>query len=85
MGWRRDAVRRMIVAEHTMLLAVGLVVGVVAAGVAVLPALRGPGFDPPWILAGSVVALVAIGGVGWTWMATAFALRGATLEALREE
>src|SRR4029434_1562288 len=46
-GFRRRVVKQMVVREHGMLLVAGLGVGVVAALVAVLPALLAPGGEFP--------------------------------------
>ena len=84
-GFRAGRVRRLLLLEHGVLLIAGLVIGVVAALVAILPALLTPGGQFPirslaWTLAG-----VLVNGALWTWIATRFALRGPLLEALRNE
>jgi len=84
-GWRERGLHRLILAEHWSLLALGLVWGAVAAGLAVAPVLLAAGSPVPvfW-LAGT---LLAVGGSGllWTFLATRFALRGPLLAALRNE
>jgi hypothetical protein len=51
----------------------------------VLPAILSPDTKPPWAIIVPVLALLASGGVLWTWVATLAALRGELLPALRNE
>ncbi|MHB1310120.1 MAG: FtsX-like permease family protein, partial [Limisphaerales bacterium] len=51
-GLRREVLRRMVLIEHGALLAAGLVVGVLAALVAVAPALLAPGQSVPYVSLG---------------------------------
>jgi hypothetical protein len=60
-------------------------VGVVFALVAVLPALRSPGTETPVVSLTLTLAAVLVSGFVWTWRATALALRGPLLAALRNE
>ena len=84
-GWRRSAVRRLVLAEHGGLLLAGLALGVLAAAVAVLPAVLTPGRAVPYrSLLLTLVAVLANGAL-WTWLATRVALRGRLLDALRNE
>ncbi|HXR08771.1 MAG TPA: FtsX-like permease family protein, partial [Candidatus Acidoferrum sp.] len=84
-GFRPRALRRLVFCEHGALLALGLLLGIFAAGLAVLPVLLSPGallsFGP--LLA--AIALVLASGVLWTWAAARLALRGDLLQSLREE
>lgn len=84
-GWRRSAVNQLVLREHLALLGLGLGLGVVAALVAVLPALLKPGAEFPWLTMGLTLAAVLANGVLWTWLATRAALRGELLTALRGE
>jgi ABC-type antimicrobial peptide transport system permease subunit len=84
-GFRRDALHRLVFAEHAILLALGLAVGVVSALVAVLPALRSPGADVPWLSLFLTLLAVFVSGLVWTWVATTIALRSPLLAALRNE
>jgi len=84
-GFRSWALSWVVLAEHWGLLGLGILGGVVAAVVAVAPALRSPGAGVPGLsLALTLVAVVA-SGLLWTWLATALALRGPLLSALRNE
>src|SRR2546427_3567126 len=82
-GFRRRALKWLVVIEHGALLLVGLAVGIVAAGVAVLPALLSPGAGVPYVSLAVTLAAGLISGGVLTWLATALALRRGFLDALR--
>ena len=84
-GLRVSAVHWLVFSEHALLLALGLVVGTLSAFVAVLPALRSPGAEVPILSLALTLAAVLAGGFLWTWGATALALRGPLLSALRND
>ncbi len=84
-GFRRGAVKRLVVHEHGTLLLAGLGVGVVAALVAVLPALLAPGGEFPYASLALTLGAVLVSGGLWTWLAASLALRGRLLDALRNE
>ena len=84
-GFRRRALKWLVLSEHGALLVIGLAVGIVAAGVAVLPALISPGPGVPYVSLALTLAAVLISGAVWTWFATMVALRGRLLDALRNE
>lgn len=82
-GWRRETVRRMILWEHAVLLGAGLVLGLFAAGVAVLPGLVGQGTPVPFASVGLTLGGVLVSGWAWIWLASQTTLRGCFLDALR--
>jgi ABC-type antimicrobial peptide transport system permease subunit len=84
-GFRKRQVRRLLLLENGTLLAAGLALGVVAAAVAVLPALLSPGAQLPVTSLAVTLVAVLFNGVLWTWAATQLALRGDLLAALRNE
>lgn len=84
-GFDKVALRKMIFHEHSGLMLFGLICGVVAALVAVGPALSTPGADVGYLSLILTVAGIGISGMIWIWLATAFALSGRMLEALRNE
>jgi putative ABC transport system permease protein len=84
-GFRRDALHRLVFAEHALLLMLGLAVGIVSALVAVLPALRSPGAEVPWLSLALTLLAVFVSGLVWTGFATTIALRSPLLAALRNE
>jgi ABC-type antimicrobial peptide transport system permease subunit len=84
-GFDKITLRKMIFHEHSGLMVFGLVCGVVAALVAVGPALSAPGADVGYLSLILTVAGIGISGMIWIWIAAAFALSGRMLEALRNE
>ena len=84
-GYSRRMLRVPLLVEHTFLLLAGVLTGLVAALVAVAPAMASPGARVPWgSLAGIAVALT-INGLAWVVLAVHIATRGNLLSALRNE
>jgi ABC-type antimicrobial peptide transport system permease subunit len=83
-GFSRAKVRGLVLREHVTLLWAGLGLGIVAALIAVVPALR-PGSGMPWSTLGLTLLAIVANGFLWTWLATRFAMRGQLLEALRNQ
>jgi ABC-type antimicrobial peptide transport system permease subunit len=74
---------QLVVLENAALLLGGLVVGCVAAAVALLPQWAPQGASFPWLtLAALMLTIVAV-GVAAGWLATRSALRAPILPALR--
>jgi ABC-type antimicrobial peptide transport system permease subunit len=84
-GFRPGALKWLVMSEHGALLMFGLGIGVLAALVAVLPAVLSPGAEVPYASLGLTLVGVLVSGVFWTWLATAAALRGRLLDGLRNE
>ena len=84
-GFRRRALQRMVLSEHGVLLGLGLGIGIVAASVAVLPAILAPGTQLPYVSLGVTLGAVLLNGALWTQLAAWYALRGNLLDALRNE
>jgi len=84
-GFSKDALKQVVFYEHLGLMLCGLVCGVVAALVAVSPALKSPGANVPYYSLTITFAVIAISGLLWIWIATTFALSGKLLDALRNE
>ena len=82
-GYPQNLLRRMVTAEHSALLALGLALGVIAALVALIPTLKGAEGFSPWPLIGVGLGTLVC-GILWTILATRFALRGRSLDALNE-
>jgi hypothetical protein len=68
-----------------VLLGLGLLSGVVAAVLAILPALLTPGARIATPRMGIVLVLLGAGGMLWTLLAARLALRGPLLQSLRSE
>lgn len=84
-GFRIRALRWLVLSEHGALLLAGLVIGSVAAFVAVLPSLLAPGTDLPWRSLGLTLLAILLSGLVWTFAAGQLALRGRLLDSLRSE
>ncbi|HEX41711.1 MAG TPA: ABC transporter permease, partial [Phycisphaerales bacterium] len=84
-GFPKNTLSRMLRYEHWALLLAALVIGVFAALVAVMPALRAPGADVPGLSLALTVVAIAVSGMIWVALATHIALGGQMLDALRNE
>jgi hypothetical protein len=84
-GFRPRALRWLVVAEHAVLQALGLSLGIVAAVLALLPALLSPSAQISYLPLAATLGLVFLSGLFWTWAAARLALRGELLPALRNE
>ncbi len=84
-GFRKISLLRLVFGEHSLLLVLGLAVGVVSALVAIYPMLRSPGVEAPYLSLTVTLMAVLVNGLLWTWAATAASLRGQLLNALRNE
>ena len=85
LGFRVGALRRMIMGEHSVLLALGVLLGVITASLAVLPQLieRGGGL-PVGFLVELIVAVLGF-GLGVCAIAVSTAVRGRLTDAIRRE
>jgi hypothetical protein len=84
-GFRRQRVARLILAEHAGLLGLGLAIGLAAAALAVLPTLLAPGAQIPYASIVPTLLGVLLNGLIWTGIASRMATRGNLLAALRNE
>jgi putative ABC transport system permease protein len=84
-GFTPRVLLRLVVAEHAVLQAVGLSLGIVAALLALLPVLLSPSARLSFVPLAATLALVFLSGLFWTWAAARLALRGELLPALRNE
>jgi ABC-type lipoprotein release transport system permease subunit len=84
-GFCPARIRGLVLREHTLLLGLGLGIGLAAAAVAALPVLAAPGTERSWLCLALTLAAVFFNGIGWTWAASRYALRGEILAALRNE
>jgi len=84
-GFSRGQLRWMVLCEHWSLLGLGLACGVGSAVIAVVPALRSPTAQLPYLSWLATLGGVVLSGVVWTWLAATVALRGPLLANLRTE
>ena len=80
-GFDKATLIKMVFDEHSYLMLAGLAFGVIAALVAVSPALRTQGAHIPYL----TIAAIAVSAVIWIWLAATLALSGQMLDALRNE
>lgn len=85
MGFTRRALSGMVLSEHWFLHLSGVVVGLGAAILAVLPKLAGGSAPPPWPLLAAINGAVLVGGLLFCAAAARAALRGHLLDAIRRE
>ncbi len=83
LGFRKNALGQLVLSEHLTLLLLGLGVGILAAGVTVLPGLLRPGQPFPYRSLVFTLASVFFTGMLCTWLAATWALRGKLIDALR--
>ena len=83
-GFDRGAVRRLVFYEHGVLLGLGLVIGTLAAGLALLPALR-TATSIPILPSLAFLLTITLSGVFWVWIASTLATRGRTIDGLRSD
>ncbi len=84
-GFGGGAVRALVLTEHGILLAAGVVLGTVSAAVATLPSILSRGTGVPFGLLAATVAAILLNGAAWILVATVAATRGKLISALREE
>ncbi|MEM9480922.1 MAG: ABC transporter permease, partial [Verrucomicrobiota bacterium] len=82
-GFRRERIAKMVVAEHWFLIAAGILLGAAAALVAVTPQADGAGVQ--WPLLTVIVVLIGGAGIAFCVLASRLAVRGNLMEAIRNE
>ncbi len=82
-GFRAATLRRLIFVEHALLAALGLGFGAVSGALAALPSLHSQ--NAPFGTLLLTFGGIALSALLWTALAASLALRGATLETLRNE
>ncbi len=84
-GFSRGRVLWMVLAEHWMLLGLGVLCGTVSAGLAIYPSVSAPGMHVPILPIGLLLAGILLAGVASTVLAVRVSLRGSLIPALRKE
>jgi putative ABC transport system permease protein len=84
-GFDRNTLKRMVFYEHAGLMLTGLFFGTAAALVAVIPVLKEPGAQVPYLALILTITAIALSGIIWIWLGTSLALSGKVLDALRNE
>jgi len=84
-GFDKITLKKMIFHEHSGLMLGGLACGVIAALLAVGPALKSPGAQAASFSLVLTIGAIGISGMIWIWIAANLALGGEMLDALRNE
>jgi putative ABC transport system permease protein len=85
LGFKRRHLHRLLLTEHAVLFAAGLISGAASGGIAVLPALRSQGTPVSPLALGVLLAILLINGFLWITTAVALTTRGPLLPSLRQE
>jgi ABC-type antimicrobial peptide transport system permease subunit len=84
-GFRPRQLRELVFIEHRWLIVAALLIGAISALVGVWPNLAQKAGGFPIREMALLLAVLALGCVFWTWLATRLALRDSGVEALRAE
>ncbi len=84
-GYRRQILSRIVLAENIVLIGWGLVTGAICAMLAILPALHSRGASFPFLMAGLILIAVLAAGLVSSLLAVVAAFRSPLLTALRSE
>ena len=84
-GFRSSDLQTLVFREHALLLSMGLIVGTIAALIAVLPSLLSPGANIPYLSLSVTIGAVFLSGFLFAYLAARFALNAPLLNALRHE
>ncbi|MCZ6835245.1 MAG: hypothetical protein O7G85_05660, partial [Planctomycetota bacterium] len=83
-GYSIPSIRLLIRREHVFMLTMGLLVGVIAALVAILPSLRSSTSQFPFGFTLAILVALIANGLFWVWLATQFAVTGSVATSLQE-
>lgn len=84
-GFRPGRLVQMVVFENGVLLVGGLLIGLIAAGVALLPQWAPQGASVPWAALAGLLGTIAVVGLFAGWLATHSAVEAPIVAALRGE
>jgi putative ABC transport system permease protein len=84
-GFRPRRLIEMVVCENAVLLLGGLLVGLVAAAIALLPQWAPQGASVPWAALAALLGTISVVGLAAGWLATRSAVRAPIVAALRGE
>jgi len=85
LGFTRRRLRRLVLREHVLLLIAGLIVGIIAAAVSIVPTVSQTEGGASLTMIVLTLGGVLVSGLVWTALATYGVLRGPLIEALRKE
>lgn len=84
-GYSRNELQKVVLSEHWILMIFGLMIGIVSALIAALPALRSPGIKFPFMFMIATLTLIILNGLVWTLIASRISTSGDLISALRNE
>lgn len=84
-GFSRKSIQVIVLTEHFALLAVGNLLGIIAALLASLPTLLTPGAKIPYSTILIILIIVSLNGGMWTYLAAKMAIKKDLSKALRKE
>ena len=84
-GFKKKLIKQFVLHEYLSLLIAGLLIGAIAAVLAVLPIILSPTTNVPHTLLASTLGGVFILAGLWTWIATNISLKGNLLDGLRRD
>ena len=85
MGYRKDQVFQLIFSENLFLLVAGLIIGILAAIIGILPSLLSPAFTIPGSFMFVMIGVILLSGMLWIWLPTRQLLKGELMAGLRNE
>jgi ABC-type antimicrobial peptide transport system permease subunit len=84
-GFSQKSIRNILLSEHVALLVAGIIFGIFAAMLAILPSFLTPGAEIPYLTILIILVIVSLNGVTWTYLAAALAAKQELVPALRKE
>ena len=84
-GFKKKLIKQFVLHEYLSLLFAGLLIGTIAAILAVLPTILSPTTNVPYSLLASTLGGILVLASIWTWIATNISLRGNLLDGLRRD
>ena len=85
MGFRKSQVFLLIFSENLFLLLTGLIIGILAALIGILPSLLSPAFTIPGSFMFLLIGVIFLSGLIWIWLPTKQLLKGELMVGLRNE
>jgi putative ABC transport system permease protein len=84
-GYSQKSIQTILFSEHVALLAAGILFGILAAMLAILPSLLTPGAEIPYPTILIILVIVSLNGIIWTFSAASLATKEDLIPALRKE
>jgi ABC-type antimicrobial peptide transport system permease subunit len=84
-GFTKKSVQIILLSEHVALLVAGILFGILAAMLAILPSLLTPGTEIPYPTILIILIIVGLNGAIWTFSAVTLATKQDLIPALRKE